>query len=63
MNRRLGLAAALLALVMGITACRPADGGAGGSPSTAVESNAAPATPTDAPEESPIPTMGSDYGY
>jgi len=67
MNRRLGLAAALLALVMGITACRPADGGAGGSPSpepsTAVESNAAPAAPTDAPEETPIATMGSDYGY
>ena len=67
MNRRLGLTAALLVLVMGIAACRPADGGAGGSPSTerstADESNAAPAAPTDAPEETPIATMGSDYGY
>ena len=59
MNRRFGLAAALLVLVLGIAACRPTDGGAGGSsssePSTAAESNAAPAAPTA--------TMSSDYGY
>ena len=67
MNRRLALAAAILALVMGVAACRPADSGSGGSaspePSTAEASNAAPAAPTDAPEETPIATMGSDDGY
>jgi hypothetical protein len=67
MNRRLRLAAALLLLVIGIAACRPAEGGAGGTPSPepsiAVESNGAPAEPTDAPDETPIATMGSDYGY
>ena len=67
MSRRYALAAALLALALGVAACRPPDGGAGGSPSpepsTAVESNAAPAAPTDEPEETPIATMGSDYGY
>jgi hypothetical protein len=64
------LAAALLSLIMGIAACRPVDGGAGGSPSpeasvtkpSAAESNVAPAAPTDAPEETPIATMGDD-GY
>lgn len=67
MNRRLALAAAILAMGTGIAACRPADGGAGGSPSPepsmAEQTNAAPAAPTDAPEETPIATMGSDYGY
>ena len=67
MNRRLALAAALLALIVGIAACRPVDGGAGGSDSpspqaSAAESNAAPAAPTDAPEETPIASMGDD-GY
>lgn len=60
-------AATLLALVMGIAACQPADGGTGGSPSPepsmAEQSEAAPAAPTDASEETPLATMGSDYGY
>ncbi len=68
MDRRLALAAASLALIVGIAACQPVDGGAGASDSpspeaSAAESNAAPAAPTDAPEETPIATMGSDYGY
>jgi hypothetical protein len=68
MNRRLTLAAASLTLIMGIAACRPVDSGAGGSSSpspqaSASESNAAPAAPTHAPEETPNATTGSDYGY
>jgi hypothetical protein len=75
MHRRLALAATTLTLVLGIVAaCRPVDGGAGGSPSpeasaaqsaaaSADQSNAAPAAPTDAPEETPIASTGSDYGY
>ena len=68
MDRRLALAAASVTLIVGIAACRPVDGGAGGSDSpspqaSAAESNAAPAAPTDAPEETPIATMGSDYEY
>jgi hypothetical protein len=71
MHRRLALAAASMVLILSVVAaCRPVDGGAGGSPSaepsaaeTTTQSNAAPAAPTDAPEETPIATMGSDYGY
>jgi len=54
MDRRLALGAALLALIISIAACRPVDGGAGGSASpqaSAAGSTAAPAAPSDAPEE------------
>ncbi|HEX5578197.1 MAG TPA: hypothetical protein VFY43_00860 [Candidatus Limnocylindria bacterium] len=67
MNRRRCLAPALLALVIGVAACRPVDGGAGGSPSPepsmAVESNVAPLAPTDPPAETPIATVGGEYPY
>ncbi|HEY7846964.1 MAG TPA: hypothetical protein VIC83_02095 [Candidatus Limnocylindria bacterium] len=70
MQRRLALAAASLALILSVAACRPVDGGAGGSASpeasaaeSPAQSDVAPAAPTDAPEETPIATVGSDYGY
>ncbi len=53
MDRRLALAAALLALIIGIAACRPVDGGAGGSASPS----------NNAPQETPIAAMGNDDGY
>jgi len=53
MDRRLALAAALLALIIGIAACRPVDGGAGGRPSPT----------TNASQETPIASMGNDDGY
>ena len=67
MDRRLALGAASLALIVGVAACQPVDGGAGGSDSpspqaSATESNG-PAAPTDAPTATPASSMGSDYGY
>ena len=55
-------------MIVATAACQPVDGGAGasGTPSphaSAAESKAAPAAATDAPEETPIATMGSDDGY
>lgn len=64
MDRRLALAATALALIVGIAACQPVDGGAGGSPSTeasSAESNAA--APTDVPVATPTATTGTDYSY
>jgi hypothetical protein len=64
MDRRLALAAASLALMAGIAACQPVDGGAGGSPSpeaSTAESNAA--APTDIPVATPSATTGTDYSY
>lgn len=69
-RRRLALGAAPLVLILGVAACQPVDGGAGGSSSpeasaaeSAATSNGAPADPTDAPGETPIATMGGDYNY
>lgn len=68
MDRRLALAVASLALIVGIAACQPADYGADGndSPSpgaSASEGNVATAAPTDGPQATPAASMSSDYGY
>lgn len=63
MHRRLALGAAFLALIIILAACRPVDGGAGGSASAEASAAGSAAAPTDAPVETPSPTMGSDYGY
>ena len=63
MHRRLALGAAFLALIIILAACRPVDGGAGGSASAEASAAGSAAAPTDAPVETPSPTMGSDYAY
>jgi hypothetical protein len=59
MDRRLALAAAFLALIIGVAACRPANGGAGGSP--AATQSVAPGAPTDAPQATPTASTGYAY--
>jgi hypothetical protein len=53
MDRRLPFAAALLALIVGIAACRPVDGGAGGSDNPSPQASAAES----------VVAPGNDDGY
>jgi len=69
-TRLVPFAASILVAAAVFTGCRLIDGGGQGSaePSGSAEASAAsqgaaPAAPTDAPDETPIATVGTDYGY